>query len=135
MSVDVRYLDVARVLQLHDLVIQQTGGDPTVLQQNLLESAVAQPAMTCFGQETHPGDPKRRPGGCIPVSSLQESSLCGRNKRTAYVVAEVFLRMNGYTLKETVDEMERMVLSVADGSFSKANVVDWFRERAARDVK
>lgn len=49
------------------------------------------------------------------------------NKRTAWVVARLFLRKNGGALK--FDEMDaiRTVQALAAGEFSEDELADWFR--------
>jgi len=128
MTATVIYLDVQRVLRLHDMVIRQTGGDSAVLDSNLLESAVAQPAMSCFGQEAHPDVHSKAAAYLFHL--CKNHPFADGNKRTAYAVAEVFLRMNGFRIDETVETLEQFVLSVADGTLSKAEVVEWFRSHA-----
>ena len=48
------YLTLSEVLDLHNLVIQQSGGAPGVRDMNLLDSAVVQPQMTFSGQDLYP---------------------------------------------------------------------------------
>lgn len=49
-----RYLTLDEVLELHSLVLQQSGGMPGLRDRNILESAIAQPAMTFGGQDLYP---------------------------------------------------------------------------------
>jgi death-on-curing protein len=48
-----RYLTTSEILELHRLVIERTGGSLGVRDMNLLESAVAQPAMAFGGEELY----------------------------------------------------------------------------------
>ena len=49
-----RYLTLKEVLELHRLLLEQTGGLAGVRDLGLLESAVAQPLMSFGGQELYP---------------------------------------------------------------------------------
>jgi len=49
-----RYLTVVEVLELHDRLLQQSGGMSGVRDLGGLDSAVAQPAMTFAGVDLYP---------------------------------------------------------------------------------
>lgn len=49
------------------------------------------------------------------------------NKRTAAVVSETFLALNGYRLDATDAELVVAFIALAAGELSEAEMVDWFR--------
>lgn len=49
------------------------------------------------------------------------------NKRTATVVAETFLMLNGYMLGATDAELVVTMLALAAGELSEEELADWFR--------
>jgi death on curing protein len=49
-----RYLTLHEVLEAHERILQQSGGEPGVLNVGALESALAQPRMTFGGQHLYP---------------------------------------------------------------------------------
>ena len=49
------------------------------------------------------------------------------NKRTAAVVAETFLVLNGYTLAATDAELVVAFQALAAGDLSETELADWFR--------
>lgn len=51
------------------------------------------------------------------------------NKRTAAVVSEAFLALNGYSLGASNAEVVVTFLALAAGELSEAELADWFRER------
>ena len=51
------------------------------------------------------------------------------NKRTAAVVSETFLVLNGHALDATDAELVVAVLALAAGELSEDELADWFRER------
>ena len=53
------------------------------------------------------------------------------NKRTAAVVSETFLVLNGHALDATDAELVVAVLALAAGELSEDEQADWFRERVA----
>ncbi len=130
MTSRILYLNVQQVVRLHELVIQQTGGSIAVLDVALLESAVAQPAMACFGQEAHPNLASKAAAYLFHL--CKNHPFEDGNKRTAYVAAEVFLMLNGYALAGTVDELEQFTLGVADGTVSKEQAISFFDRHLIR---
>jgi death-on-curing protein len=53
------------------------------------------------------------------------------NKRTAWVLARLFLRLNGVKIAFTPEEAIRKVLALAAGELSEAELADWFRGHVA----
>jgi death-on-curing protein len=49
-----RYLTLREVLEIHRRVLTQSGGTPGVRDLGTVESAFAQPARTCGGQDLYP---------------------------------------------------------------------------------
>jgi len=53
------------------------------------------------------------------------------NKRTAVVVAETFLGLNGHTLEATDAELVVAILALAAGELTQDELADWFRQHLA----
>ena len=53
------------------------------------------------------------------------------NKRTAAVVSETFLALNGHALAASDAEMVVAFVALAAGDLSEEELADWFRERIA----
>jgi death-on-curing protein len=54
------------------------------------------------------------------------------NKRTAAVVSETFLSINGYTLDTSDAELVVVFLALAAGGMSQEELASWFREHLAQ---
>ncbi len=52
------------------------------------------------------------------------------NKRTAFQVAYVFLGLNGWDVDASQDEVVRLMLDVAAGATSEADLAAWIRTHA-----
>ena len=57
------------------------------------------------------------------------------NKRTAYVTAKLFLRLNGYQFKPRKDHAVIILESVADGRFPEPRLADWIKENCESQLK
>lgn len=118
-----RYLSVEEVISLHSLVIAQSGGSSGLRDRGVLESAVAQPGATFAGQSLYPTISAK--GAALAFSLIQNHAFVDGNKRVGHAAMEVFLILNGYELDASVDEQERIVLGVASGQTSRAELVEW----------
>lgn len=54
------------------------------------------------------------------------------NKRTAWVLARLFLEKNGFVLRFEQAEAVVMMLSLAAGEIGEEELAEWFRERAQK---
>ena len=50
------------------------------------------------------------------------------NKRTAFVVAQILLGLNGYEIGATEEEVEEVLIRLAGGKLSEKKLADWIRE-------
>ena len=51
------------------------------------------------------------------------------NKRTAWIVARTFLKLNGYALSAPQEEKYLTVMGLADGTVAEEQCADWVRQR------
>lgn len=122
-----RYLTLRDVLELHDALLQQSGGATGVRDLGGLESALAQPRATFGGDDLHP----KVIGKCAALGyslALNHPFVDG-NKRVAHAAMEVFLLLNGHELVGSVDEHERLMLELADGRLTREDLTTWLEER------
>jgi death-on-curing protein len=97
-----KYLTVKHVLAIHARSIEQFGGDPTIRDLGMLESAVAQPRASFGGQRLYP---KLADQAAAPAFSLvMNHPFADGNKRTGYGAMMRFLSRNGHTLAGPLSE-------------------------------
>ena len=117
-----RYLALAEALELHHRLIETSGGTHGLRDLGLLESAVAQPRLTFDGDELYPNAIAK--AGALGFSLIQNHVFLDGNKRIGHAAMETFLILNGYDLVAHIDEQERIVLDVASGLCSRAELTD-----------
>jgi death-on-curing protein len=120
-----RYLSLKEVLELHRLLLEQTGGLAGVRDLGLLESAVAQPLMSFGEQELYPTIVEK--AAALGFSLIKSHPFNDGNKRIGHAALETFLVLNGYEVDAPVDEQERVIMSVAAGEMGRDDFVDWLR--------
>jgi death on curing protein len=119
----VRYLTLGEVLELHRLVLAQTGGGWGLRDLGALEAAVAQPRQTFEGRDLYPTLVEK--AAALGFSLIQNHPFVDGNKRVGHAAVETFLLLNGHELQASVAEAEAVVLRVAGGQCSRAEFVTW----------
>ncbi len=112
-----RFISIDEVLELHEDQISSFGGTSGVRDEGLLESALAQPQATFGGQLLHPTISEQAAAYLYHLA-MNHPFIDG-NKRTAFAVADTFLRLNGWTLNLTDDRAYDLVMQVARGTMTK----------------
>ena len=131
MSVEIRFLTIEQVLTIHKTMIERYGGDPTLRDVGLVDSAVMMPQQSFGGELLHPS--------LASMAAAYLFHLCSNhgftdgNKRTAAGAALVFLDVNGHELALTIDELEQITMDVANGALEKERLSLLF-EAAIRPV-
>ena len=121
-----RYLTLHEVLEAHEHILRQSGGQPSLLNLGALESALAQPRMTFGGQDLYPTIVEK--AAALGFSLIQNHPFVDGNKRTAHAAMETFLVLNGYQLNATVEEQEDTILKVAAGKSGREAFTEWLRQ-------
>jgi death-on-curing protein len=122
-----RWLDRRIVKSVHLRQLQRHGGGFGVRDEGLLESALARPQnLAAYGEPT--------------VFDLAASYAFGiarnhpfvdGNKRTAFVSAVLFLRLNGQEFSADQAEAAVVFLRLAAGGLSEAELAEWLRRNSA----
>lgn len=94
---------------------QRLGADE-VRDYGLLDSALARPQSSVFGQDAYPDVWQK--AAALMESLARNRALVDGNKRIAWYATWVLLHMNGHPLDSNfdVDDAERFVLDVCQGA-------------------
>ncbi len=112
-----------KVLLLHRLLTEATGGSIGVRDEGLLDSAL-ESAFAGFGdQEFYPS--KEEKGARLGYTLISNHAFVDGNKRIGVYVMLSFLEMNGIRIQCTDDELVSVGLSVADGSMKYEELLAW----------
>lgn len=115
-----------KVLLLHQLIAQETGGSVGVRDEGLLESALETAFSGFGGQEFYPT--KEEKGARLGYSLISNHAFVDGNKRIGVYVMLTFLEVNGIRLDCTNEDVVKIGLGVADGSMDYEALLDWVRE-------
>lgn len=122
---DWRWVSLNTVLAIHDRQIAEHGGLGGVRDLGLVESALARPEnLDAYGE------PDAADLAAAYLFGLANNhGFADGNKRTAWVVARLFLMDNGLRLSfDRLDAIET-VETVAGGKLKEAELAEWLRGR------
>ncbi len=112
-----------KVLLLHQLITQETGGSSGIRDKNLLDSALQSAYATFDGQELYPT--KEEKGAKLGASLVSNHAFVDGNKRIGMYIMLTFLESNGIKILATNEEVVEMGLALADGSKKYQDLLDW----------
>lgn len=115
-----------KVLLLHKLITDETGGDPNIRDFALLDSALESAFQTFGGEELYPT--KEEKGAKLGYSLISNHAFVDGNKRIGMYVMMTFLEVNGIRINPDVDDVARVGLAVASGEMGYEEIVEWIRD-------
>ncbi len=123
------YLTLADTLALHRVIMVRTGSAPAPLRdEGLLESALNRARTAAYYVDAD----LVRQAALLAVGISQAQAFVEGNKRTAFVVADLFLRLNGFMYGGDPVEFGRRLEAVAEAIADRATAADdverWLRE-------
>ena len=115
-----------KVLLLHQLITEETGGDPNVRDMALLDSALESAFQTFGGKELYPT--KEEKGARIRYSLISNHAFVDGNKRIGMFVLLTFLETNGIKIHPSSEDVARVGLAVASGEMKYEDLLAWIIE-------
>lgn len=122
-----RWVAERSALALHDRQLSEHGGPEGLRDAGMLASALARP----LNQWAYGEDDLCALAAAYAFGIARNNPFADGNKRTAWVVARLFMRKNGLDLRYGEREAIAIVLALAAGELSEAELADWFRTHLA----
>jgi death on curing protein len=116
------YVTIADTIFFHKQLIERYGGAPGIRDAGALESALHRPRTGYYDTLIHEA-------AALLESLAQNHPFVDGNKRVAFAVIDVFLRINGYLI--TADSKtiyEHMIQFFEARSFDMEHLVPWLQE-------
>lgn len=122
-----RWLSRRVVTSVHLKQLQRHGGGQGTRDEAMLESALARPQnLAAYGTPS-----VFELAASYAFGIARNHPFVDGNKRTAFVSAVLFLRINGQILKADQAEAAIMVLRLAAGELQEPELAEWLRRRSA----
>ena len=122
-------LSKEKVLYLHSLIADETGGDSGLRDTALLESALASAFATFDGIELYPTIEEK--AARIGASLIGNHAFVDGNKRIGMLVFLTFLEINGVTLAIDNADIIAVGLATAAGKMKYPELLNWIKEHKA----
>lgn len=115
-----------KILLLHQVMAEATGGDVGVRDDALLESAIENIYATFDGIELYPS--KEEKAARLGYSLISNHAFVDGNKRIGMYIMISFLELNGIKINASNDEVVEVGLSVASGNANYDDILKWINE-------
>jgi death on curing protein len=120
---DWTWVDASVALAIHDEQLAEHGGASGVRDAGAFESAMARPVnLAGYGERD-----AAALAAAYAFGLARNHAFVDGNKRTAYVVAEVFLALNGIKLTASDAAGILTFVALAAGDLTEPALADWFR--------
>jgi len=129
----IEYLELKHILAMHEVLLAKYGGLKGIRDRGLLESAIAQPQQSAFGEDIFPDVTSKAAAYAFYLSENQP--FIDGNKRIATAAALTFLRLNGYDLKASEKELYEVIMQIANKKLSRNKLAQWFKKNTVRKRK
>lgn len=122
---DWKWVGLSVVEALHNRQLAEHGGPAGIRDAGALQSALARPEnLVAYGA----------PDAAALAASYafgiaRNHCFVDGNKRTAWVIARLFLADNGLNLAFEPQEAVKIMLALAAGDLGEDELADWFRQR------
>lgn len=118
------WIELTVAQAVHDRQLAEHGGADGVRDQGALESALARPQNLASYEK-----PDRAAlAAAYAFGIARNHPFIDGNKRTAWVIARLFLAANEVVLKYSREEAIETMLKLAAGKLSEDELAAWFRE-------
>lgn len=114
-------------LAAHAEQLAEHGGGEGVRDAGSLESAMARPRNLALYEQPDAA----ALAAAYAFGLARNHPFVDGNKRTAAVVAETFLALNGFLLAASDAELVVLIQALAAGELSEDELADWFRQHLA----
>ena len=118
------------VLAIHEAQVAEHGGIAGIRDEGLLSSALARPQnLLAYGES--PDAAELAAAYAFGIS--RNHPFLDGNKRTAFVVMELFLNLNGWTLGADDSDCISTMLALASGDLNEKGLSAWLRQHITRE--
>ena len=122
----IRFPSVNEALELHRRLIKHFGGSGGIRDAGLLESALFRPQTGYY-------EDLARMAAAMMESLLINHAFVDGNKRMAFFLTDVFLRMNGWQLHVQPGPAHRFIVKVAGDQKDRYRKIDaWIRKHVRK---
>ena len=126
------WINKAVVLAIHDEQLAEHGGPTGIIDENILESALAKPQHRLIYEDSNLDIIDL--AATYALALAQRQSFADGNKRVSMVATELFLNLNGFKLIIEDAEIVQIWRAIAARHMSDNEFVSWLRQHATKNA-
>lgn len=111
-------------------MIKKFGGSQGIRDLGLIESAVERPKATFDGIDLYPDLFTK--AAALMHSLLKNHAFVDGNKRSSYTTCSIFLKINGYKLKNMHKRSLEFTMSVENDSLTLEEIATWLKKNSTK---
>ncbi len=120
---EIRYPSIEQVDRLHNRVLDVTGGEHGDLSRSNLEYVLV--AVKEIGEKLDVRYAIKKKAAFLLYNLIARHPFVNGNKRTAFELVKLFLRLNGYEIKAKSQETYPFLADIAAGKVSLNQAEEW----------
>ena len=121
-----RLLSSDDLINIHQVVIAETGGASGLRDPGMLQAIAAKPATSFGGEELYPDTSSQ--AAALYEAVVNYHVFIDGNKRTSIAALGLFLFQNGYELTATGQALEDFTIKIANSHPDLADIASWIRQ-------
>ena len=122
----IQFLSLDEAIAIHERLIEKFGGSPGTRDMGLLESALFRPQTGYYADLA-------QMSSALFESLISNHAFVDGNKRAAYFICDVFLRLNGWKLRVSSDDGYHFIVgSLEDGLCDFDHILPWIQQHLVK---
>ena len=122
-------LDIDDILEIHKIVIEETGGDDGIRDYGMIESALYSTEAGFGDYQNNPSIEEKAARLCYGIT--MNHGFVDGNKRTAVNAMLSMLKLNNIDMLYSQKELVETMLSLASGNIGYEEMLKWVKEHKA----
>ena len=124
------YLSAEDILQIHSIVVDETGGSHGVRNRHAILSLENSPKQTFANKELYPTLFSK--AAVYAHNIIMDHPFIDGNKRTGMTCAAVFLEKNGYKISIREGGVEKFALEIVARRLDIKVISTWFKKHSSK---
>jgi len=122
----IKFLSLDEAIAIHERLIEKFGGTSGLRDMGLLESALFRPQTGYYADLAHMS-------AALFESLISNHAFVDGNKRAAYFICDIFLRINGWMLAVEPNAAYTFIVgSLENGSCDFDHLLPWIQQHTIR---
>lgn len=112
-----------KIIKIHEQAIEETGGIQGIIDEGMLESALAAPFITFDGKDLYPTIIEK--AARLGYGLVCNHAFVDGNKRTGAYAMLLFLNLNEVYLNYSQDDLSDVFVKIASNLASYEDLLNW----------